>query len=320
MGGEKTLVVEVEAGAEGQRLDAYLAEHLSLGLSRAAVQRLIRDGRVTVGGRVAKPSRPVRAGEEITVSVPELRPPAVEPEPLPLKVLYEDGHFLVIDKPAGMVVHPAGGIRSGTVVNALLHHCAGGLSGIGGVERPGIVHRLDKETSGLLVAAKTDRAHVELGRQFASRTVEKRYLAIVHGVVGADEGVIEESVGRHPKERKRMAVVEGGRPALTEFRVLERFLAHTYLEVGLRTGRTHQVRVHLAFAGHPILGDRTYGGRRGRRPSPAAGPLIGRQALHAWRLALDHPVDGSRMAFEAPVPGDFQEALSRLGSAHGTGR
>ena len=308
MGGVRALVVEAEA--EGQRLDAYLASHPAIGLSRARLQKLIKDGAVTVGGGAAKPSRLIRAGEEIAVVLPALKPPGVRPGPIPLDLLYEDEHFLVLNKPSGMVVHPAGRRRSGTIVNALLHHCAGELSGIGGVERPGIVHRLDKETSGLLVAAKSDRAHAGLTSQFASRTVEKRYRAIVCGVVGPQEGSIERPIGRHPKDRKRMAVVEGGRAALTEYRVLERFEAHTHLDVSLKTGRTHQIRVHLASVGHPVLGDRTYGGRSVRRVE--AEPLIGRQALHAWRLAFSHPIDGRPMAFEAPPPEDFQRALLSL--------
>lgn len=320
MRGGRTVKVSVEAEDEGLRLDAYLAAHPSLGLSRARLQRLIRDGAVSVSGRRVKPSRHVRAGEEVSVELPELKPASVGPEPIELEVLYEDPHFLVVNKPPGMVVHPAGRVRSGTLVNALLHHCAGSLSGIGGVERPGIVHRLDKETSGLLVAAKTDRAHMGLTRQFAGRKVDKRYRAVVVGVVEADEGVVEGPIGRHPSDRKRMAVVEGGREAETTYRVVERFSAHTHLEVRLRTGRTHQIRVHLASIGHPVLGDKAYGGRRLRRGRRAAGEaLIGRQALHAWRLAFDHPVEGRRMAFEAPPPEDFEEALRRLRSTREPG-
>ncbi len=314
----RSVVLEAGAEAEGQRLDAYLASHPAVGLSRARLKRLIQDGAVTVGGQTVKPSRPMRTGEAVSISMPALKPPSVEPEAIALEVFYEDGDLLVLNKPASMVVHPAGRVRSGTVVNALLHHCAGGLSGIGGVERPGIVHRLDKETSGLLVAAKTDRAHLSLTEQFAGRRVEKRYRAIVLGLLEADEGEIDKPIGRHPTDRKRMAVVEGGREALTTLRVLERFDAHTHLEVALRTGRTHQIRVHLASEGHPVLGDPIYGSRRGRQAGGE--PLIGRQALHAWRLAFNHPVDGRRMAFEAPPPEDFEEALRRLSSSHDAGR
>lgn len=315
MAGGRTVELQAGAEAEGQRLDAYLAAHPSVGLSRARVQQLIREGAVTVGGGTVKPSRPVRAGESIALALPDLKPPPVEGEPIALDVLYEDEHFLVVNKPPGMVVHPAGRIRSGTVVNALIHHCAGSLSGIGGVERPGIVHRLDKDTSGLLLAAKNDRAHAGLTAQFAGRTVEKLYRAIVLGVVEADEGTIDKPIGRSPSDRKRMAVVEGGREALSEYRVLERFSAHTDLEVTLRTGRTHQIRVHLASIGHPVLGDRAYGGRRLRRWKTKESPYIRRQALHAWKLAFRHPVGGEPMAFEAPLPEDFTEALRRLRSS-----
>lgn len=309
--------MELEAGAEaeGLRLDAYLAGHPSLDLSRARIQQLIREGAVTVGGKSAKPSRTLRAGESIALALPDLKPPPVEGEPIALDVLFEDEHFLVLNKPPGMVVHPAGRIRSGTVVNALIHHCAGSLSGIGGVERPGIVHRLDKDTSGLLLAAKNDRAHAGLTGQFAGRTVEKLYRAIVLGVVRDDEGTIDKPIGRSPSDRKRMAVVEGGREALTEYRVVERFSAHTDLEVTLRTGRTHQIRVHLASVGHPVLGDSSYGGRRVRRQKIKEGPYIARQALHAWKLAFRHPIEGQPMAFEAPLPEDLTEALLKLRSS-----
>lgn len=320
MGEGRTVVVEARAEAEGQRIDAYLAGHPSVGLSRTRLQRLIRDGAVTVGGRAVKPSRLLRAGEGISIALPALKPASAEPEPIALHILYEDDHFLVLDKPAGMVVHPAGRVRSGTVVNALLHHCAGALSGIGGVERPGIVHRLDKETSGLLIAAKSDPAHLSLTGQFAGRTVGKSYRAIVLGVVEAEGGEIDEPIGRHPTDRKRMAVVEGGREALTTYRVVERFDAHTHLELVLRTGRTHQIRVHLALVGHPILGDSIYGGRRGRRGGRAgSGPLVARQMLHAWRLAFNHPIDGRRMTLEAPLPEDFERALRDLKGSHGAG-
>jgi 23S rRNA pseudouridine1911/1915/1917 synthase len=306
----RRVVVEVEAEAEGQRLDLYLASRPEVGLSRSRLHKLIRQGAVQVAGQTVKPSRPVRAGEAVVLELPKLEPPSVEPEPIELDILYEDEHFLVVNKPASMVVHPAAGVRSGTVVNALLHHCAGRLSGIGGVERPGIVHRLDKETSGLLIAAKTDPAHRSLAAQFASRRVAKHYQALVHGLVRSEEGVIEGSIGRDPKHRKRMALVDGGRPAVSEYRVLERFEAHSLLVVSLRTGRTHQIRVHLASVGHPVLGDRLYGGRR--RWVTEGRSLVGRQALHAWRLSFDHPISGQRLWFEAPLPEDFRRALELL--------
>ena len=239
--------------------------------------------------------------------VPPPRPLDVEPEAIPLRIIYEDEDLLVVDKPAGMTVHPAPGQTRHTLVNALLAHCRD-LSGVGGVLRPGIVHRLDKDTSGLLLVAKNDRAHADLSRQLKERAVEKGYLALVRGRMEQAEGVIEGAIGRDPRNRKRMAIVEGGRPARTAYRVREYLDGMTLVEVAPSTGRTHQIRVHFAAAGHPIVGDALYG-------KPSA--LVGRQFLHAYRLAFRHPRDGRHVAFESPLPPDLEEAL-RL--AKGTAR
>ena len=237
--------------------------------------------------------------------VPPPQPLDVEPEAIPLRIVYEDQDLLVVDKPAGLTAHPAPGHMRHTLVNALLAHC-GDLSGVGGVLRPGIVHRLDKDTSGLLLVAKNDRAHAGLSKQLRERTVEKRYLALVQGRVEQAEGVIEGAIGRDPRNRKRMAIVEGGRPARTAYSVREYLDGMTLVEVAPSTGRTHQIRVHFATAGHPIVGDALYG-------KPSA--LVGRQFLHACRLAFRHPRDGRSLAFESPLPRDLEEALSRAAGA-----
>ncbi len=231
--------------------------------------------------------------------VPPPRSLELEPESIPLNIVYEDDDLLVVDKPAGLAVHPAPGHSRHTLVNALLAHCVD-LSGVGGVLRPGIVHRLDKDTSGLLLVAKNDRTHASLSRQLKERTVQKRYLALVRGRLEQPEGVIEGAVGRDPRNRKRMAIVEGGRPARTAYKVREYLDGMTLVEVAPSTGRTHQIRVHFAAAGHPIVGDALYG-----KPSG----LVGRQFLHAYRLAFEHPRNGRRMEFEAPLPEDLTEAL-----------
>lgn len=243
------------------------------------------------------------------VRIPSPQPVAVEPEAIPLRIVYEDADLLVVDKPAGLTVHPAPGHARHTLVNALLAHCSD-LSGVGGVLRPGIVHRLDKDTSGLLFVAKNDRAHAGLSRQLKERSVEKAYLALVRGRLEQAEGVIEGAIGRDPRNRRRMAVVEGGRPARTAYRVREYLDGMTLVEVMPSTGRTHQIRVHFAAAGHPIVGDALYG-----KPSD----LIGRQFLHAYRLAFRHPADGRAIELESPLPADLEQALRRAreGRRHG---
>ncbi|MBO8141661.1 MAG: RluA family pseudouridine synthase [Firmicutes bacterium] len=285
------------------RLDRWLATQ-GVVPSRSFVQRLIADGRVRVDGRPAAASLKIRPGQSVEVEVPPPEPAAARPQPIPLDVVYEDDDVIVINKPQGMVVHPAAGNREGTLVNALLFH-AEKLSGIGGQERPGIVHRLDKGTSGLLVVAKNDAAHLSLTRQLSAKEARREYVAVVHGRVQADRGRIDAPIGRHPADRKRMAVVPGGRPAVTHYAVLERFPEYTYVQAALETGRTHQIRVHMAYIGHPVVGDPTYSRRR--CPWNLAG-----QCLHARRLSFRHPRTGEWMTFEAPLPGHIEQVLDAL--------
>jgi len=287
----------------GERLDAYLAR--ASGLSRARIQRLIEGGHVLVGGHPQKPRHRVTPGENIQLHVPPATPLLLTPEAIPLDILHEDDDLIVLNKPPGMVVHPGAGRNTGTLVHALLAHC-GTLAGIGGVERPGIVHRLDRDTSGVLVVAKTEAAHQSLSRQFKTRAVKKRYLALVHGEVRQDSGRIEAAIGRREHDRKRMGVrVRGGREARTAFRVVRRLPEMTVLALDLETGRTHQIRVHLAHIGHPVIGDRVYGGRQERRRAASDDARADRQMLHAWRLAFHHPVTGAWVEFTAPIPEDF---------------
>ncbi|MCE5265495.1 MAG: RluA family pseudouridine synthase [Deltaproteobacteria bacterium] len=293
----------------GLRLDLFLVGR-EIGLSRSQVQRAVNEGRVRVNGSPARSGRKLKPGDEVAVFLPEAKPSGVLPEAIPLSILYEDASLLVVDKPAGMVVHPAAGHADGTLVNALLHHCRD-LSGIGGVLRPGIVHRLDKETSGLLVVAKSDAAHQGLAAQFKRHEVKKTYQALVVGEPGAEGGRIEAAVGRHPTDRKKMSTQSRrGRSAVTVWRVRERYGVAALLEVDIETGRTHQIRVHLTDLGHPVVGDRVYGGAGRIRTvgDPAARArmkAMDRQALHAWRLAFAHPLTGEDMAFTAPLPADM---------------
>jgi 23S rRNA pseudouridine1911/1915/1917 synthase len=291
----------------GQRLDAALAK-LEPTLSRAQLRRLIEQGAVTVSGAVVKPAHRLRAGERIVGAVPEAQPTALEAEALPLSILYQDADVVVIDKPAGLVVHPAPGHGGGTLVNALLHHCRD-LSGVGGELRPGIVHRLDKDTSGVLVAAKNDAAHRSLAAQFKAHSVLREYLALVRGAPRAVGGTIEAPIGRHPTDRKRMSTrTRRGRAAVTHYRVEERLRGASLLRVRLETGRTHQVRVHLASIGLAVLGDPVYGGAH------ALGAELGlaRQALHAAVLGFTHPSTGAALRFESPLPSDLARALEAL--------
>lgn len=286
----------VSPEASGLRLDHFLASELPH-LSRSRVQTLIKEGHILLEGKAVKPGDKLRAGQSISVHEPAPTPLAdTLAEEIPLDVLYEDDDLIVLNKAAGMVVHPAAGNPAGTLVNALLHHCTT-LSGIGGEQRPGIVHRLDKETSGCIVIAKNDATHQELSRQFAARTTLKVYLALALGQFRKKSGVIEVSIGRHPVDRKKMAVIHSGRGrnATTDYRVLREFPGASLVECTLHTGRTHQIRVHLKHLGHPILGDEVYG-RRGSYP---------RQMLHAWRLGFTHPRTGEWMEFQAPIPQDF---------------
>ena len=303
--------IVVEKNLPNERLDTFLRSKFPVA-SRSAIQRLIEEKNVLVNGRAVKPThRPVR-GETIEVRWPEARPAEAQPEEIPLDVLFEDEHLLVLNKPAGSVVHPAAGHEEHTLVNALLHHCAGELSGIGGVMRPGIIHRLDKDTSGCLVVAKNDAAHLALSQQFASRKVEKIYHAIVCGELPRDKGEIRADIARHSTQRKRMAVREGGRDARTTFKVLKRLNSATLVEVILHTGRTHQIRVHFQHIGFPIVGDDTYGNRQNKKLEDLTGYVAPRQMLHAFRLAFLHPHTGRRVSLEAPLPEDFQDAITAL--------
>ncbi|MBI5017800.1 MAG: RluA family pseudouridine synthase [Deltaproteobacteria bacterium] len=310
------VVREVVAEAPAGRIDRYLAG-LPLSLSRAQVQRLLADGRVRVDGKPVRASHRLKGGEAIRLEIPPPRPAHAEAEDLPVELLYEDPWLAVVSKPRGLVVHPAPGHPSGTLVNALLHRCRD-LSGVGGVLRPGIVHRLDKDTSGLLVVAKDDQTHRDLQGQFQGRSVTKVYLAVVVGRLSG-EGLIDRPVGRHPTHRKKMAVdVPRGRPAVTRWRVLQPLTGATLVEVRIETGRTHQIRVHLAAAGHAVAGDPLYGGVSSSRG--ISDPLARRrlsaervQVLHAWRLGFRHPRTGEALAFEAPVPEEMARLIEDLG-------
>jgi len=294
---------QVTRAEAGERLDAYLAR--VSGLSRARIQRLIADGHVLVGGHPQKSHHRVSASEHIHLRIPPATPLSLTPEAIPLDILSEDDDLVVVNKPAGMVVHPGAGRLTGTLVHALLAHCKS-LPGIGGVERPGIVHRLDRETSGVLVVAKTETAHQALSRQFKGRLVKKRYLALVHGEVRQDSGRIEAAIGRREHDRKRMGVRrEGGREARTAYRVVRRLSAMTLLELDLETGRTHQIRVHLSHINHPVVGDQVYGGRREQRRAASAVLRADRQMLHAWQLGFHHPRTGAWIEVTAPIPEDF---------------
>jgi 23S rRNA pseudouridine1911/1915/1917 synthase len=308
----------VEPAAAGERLDRWLAGQLP-DLSRARLQALIAEGAVQVDGRGARASARVKAGQAVEVAVPDPAPAVPQPEDIPLRVVHEDAHLIVIDKPAGLVVHPGAGTATGTLVNALLHRVTD-LSGVGGVLRPGIVHRLDRGTSGLLVAAKDDATHQALARQFAARTVEKEYLAVVIGRPRRPSGTIETPIGRDPVHRRRMSVrAPRGRAARTRYAVEALLEGAALLRVHIHTGRTHQIRVHLASVGHPVAGDATYGGRR--LPAGASARLadavreLARPALHAARLAFTHPATGQRVAFTSPLPDDLQRLVARLRGA-----
>jgi len=307
---EKQDIFIIDTTHPRERLDVYLRRKLP-DLSRGAIQRLLAEGNIRVDGCIVKPTHHPRAGETIVLQRPAVRPDAAQAEDIPLDILYEDEDLLVLNKPAGMVVHPAAGHREHTLVNALLHHCEGQLSGIGGVARPGIVHRLDKDTSGCLVAAKNDAAHIHLCAQFAGRDVGKIYQAIACGRMPRLSGRIDSPIARDPANRKRMAAgALGGREAISSYRVLERWEDATSVEVEIHTGRTHQIRVHLRSLGFPVAGDQIYGRRATTRLAQATGYSAPRPLLHARRLTLRHPRDDRRMTFEAPLPYDFTAALA----------
>jgi 23S rRNA pseudouridine1911/1915/1917 synthase len=310
--------IAVPPGAAGERLDRFLAASLP-DLSRSRLRQLIDDGQVTLSSGEARPAGKLKAGDEITVSVPPPRPLELVPEDRPLRVLFQDAHLLVVEKPAGMVVHPAPGHAEGTLVHVLLAR-ADGLSGIGGVERPGIVHRLDRDTSGILVVAKTDAAHGGLSARFAAHDLVRRYHGIVWGSPAMASGTVATRIGRHPVHRKKMAVIErGGREAVTRYRLLEKFGAFSLVEFQLETGRTHQVRVHCAHLGCPIVGDDVYGRSRklvlGKGAS-ARTIVLERFFLHAFHLAFDHPVTGEKLSFtidDPPEFGAFRDEVAAVG-------
>jgi len=305
-------ILVVEKTTPHERLDTFLRAQFPT-LSRSAIQRLIQQGDVRVAGIPVKASHSPRAGEKIEIHWPDAKPATAQPQEMPLDVLFEDDDLLVLNKPPGMVVHPSAGHEESTLVNALLHHCAGQLSGIGGVARPGIVHRLDKETSGCLVIAKNDPTHLALSTQFAGREVRKIYHAIVCGRVTPEQGDIRAAIARHPTHRKRMAVTDGsGREAWTGYTVIERLREATLVEAVLHTGRTHQIRVHFKHLGFPVAGDATYGNRQNKRVAELTGYTAPRQMLHAHKLAFKHPRTGKKMSFEAPWPEDFKEGLTAL--------
>ena len=300
-------MTEFSAERDGERLDVFLARMVIQGepLSRSRIQKLIADGSVTVDGKPAKASLRLAAGAVVAVELPEPEATDIAPENIPLDILYEDEDVIVVNKARGMVVHPAAGVSRGTLVNALLAHCKD-LSGINGALRPGIVHRLDKDTSGVMIAAKNDTAHRSLAEQIQEKTAKRVYWAILTGNIREEEGVIHGAIGRNPKDRQKMAVVrENGKDATTNFRVLERFGAYTLAECRLMTGRTHQIRVHMAYIGHPVLGDPKYGTKK--CPFSIEG-----QALHSKTLMFTHPRTGEKMEFEAPLPEDMQMILDEL--------
>lgn len=303
-------IIKVTAQESGERIDALLAHSLSE-LSRSAIQRLLEEGRVSVDGRPLKKNHKCRAGECYEISLPQPEISELVAQDIPLDVVYEDEDLIVVNKARGMVVHPAPGHADGTLVNALLHHCAGSLSGIGGEQRPGIVHRIDKDTSGLLIVAKNDFAHQALSAQLSDRSLSRVYEAVVRGNFREDEGIIDRPIGRHPTDRKRMAVTEkNSRHALTHWRVLERYRGYCHVQCRLETGRTHQIRVHMASIGHPLLGDFVYGA-----PSPEKG-LEG-QCLHARELKFIHPRTGEAVHLMTELPEYFTGVLGKLGEVIG---
>ena len=289
----------------GQRIDKYIAEKQEL--SRVTVQRLMEEGDILVNGKRTKPSYLIQTGDEVTIQMPEAKETDLKPQEIPLDIIYEDKDIIVVNKAKGMVVHPAVGNPDGTLVNAVMAHCKGNLSGIGGELRPGIVHRLDKDTSGLLIIAKNDKAHLEMSEQIQNRQVKKTYLALVKGIVPENEATIKMPIGRSTKDRKKMAVTPKGKEAITHFKVLERFEKYTYLEVSIETGRTHQIRVHMAEIGHPVVGDMVYS--NGKNEFNIEG-----QMLHAHRLEFKHPITEKEMCLEASLPEYFTNILLNLRS------
>ncbi len=295
----------LECDENSARIDAWLAGKLEE-YSRSYIQKLCQDGHITVDGVGVKSNYRLKTGERITARIPEAEVLQVTAEEIPLDIVYEDEHIIVINKPKGMVVHPAAGNYTGTLVNALMKHCGESLSDINGIIRPGIVHRIDKDTSGLLVVAKNNHAHEFLSKKLKTHDIKREYIALVEGIIYESTGKIDAPIGRHPVERKKMSVnVKSGRNAVTHFKVLDRFPAATYLELKLETGRTHQIRVHMAYINHPVIGDEVYGRKKQRFDTRG-------QVLHARRLTLEHPATGELMEFEVPVPDYFTRLIQEL--------
>ena len=294
-----------DASAEGARIDRFLSEQETT-LTRSAIQKLIEDGHVTVNGAVPAKNRRLKAGDRVTVTVPEPVLPEAGPENIPLDIVYEDSDLLVVNKPRGMVVHPAAGNETGTLVNALLFHCGDSLSGINGVLRPGIVHRIDKDTSGLLIVAKNDLSHRFLAAQIKEHSFTRKYQAVVCGNLRDDQGTVNAPIGRHPTDRKKMAVTaRNSREAVTHYRVLTRYRGYTHIELTLETGRTHQIRVHMASLGHPVAGDPVYGGKNYLKS-------LNGQCLHAYYISFVHPRTRETLTFSSPLPDYFTRFLSTL--------
>ena len=296
--------VTLTAGTAGQRADQFLAAALD-GLTRSAAQKLLEEGRVLRGGKALKKNDRLQPGDVLTLCIPDPAPVEILPQDIPLDVVYEDGDVIVVNKPVGLVVHPAPGHPDGTLVNALLYHCGQSLSGINGQLRPGIVHRIDRDTSGLIIAAKNDMAHLALAQQLQDHSLYREYEAVCVGGLREDQGTVDAPIGRHPVDRKKMCVDREGRRAVTHWRVLARYPGHTHIQCRLETGRTHQIRVHMASIGHPLLGDTVYGSKK---PVPG---LAG-QCLHARRLSFLHPRTGRRLTVECPLPDYFTAVLARL--------
>lgn len=298
---------KLTAGKTGTRLDLMISEELPE-ISRSSAQKLIENGLVTLNGKTVKKNHKVTEGEVFCVTLPQPQPADVMPQNIPLDIVYEDGDVIVINKPRGMVVHPAPGHPDGTIVNALLYHCGSSLSGIGGVIRPGIVHRIDMDTSGLLIAAKNDAAHLFLSSQLSDRSLSREYEAVVCGRVRDDSGTVNAPIGRHPTDRKRMCVTDkNSRPAVTHYEVITRYNGYTHIRCRLETGRTHQIRVHMASIGHPLLGDLVYGRKKAEKG-------LSGQCLHARRIKFIHPSTREPMSFEAPLPEYFLQVLAHLGN------
>lgn len=299
------MILEITENQAGERIDRFLAD--SQDLTRSFLQKILKEGEVIVNGKSVKANYKLRKGDRIEFEIPEAVEPDIVAEDIPLSILYEDADVLAVDKPKGMVVHPAAGHYSRTLVNAVMYHCKGELSGINGVLRPGIVHRIDRDTTGSIIICKNDMAHNEIARQLKEHSINRRYRAIVTGVLKDEEGTIEGAIGRDKKDRKKMAITADGKPAVTHYRVLQRFKHYTYVECVLETGRTHQIRVHMASIGHPLLGDEVYGRRSDKYKCEG-------QCLHAMTLGFHHPRTGEYIEVNAPLPPYFEHLLAVLES------